>query len=327
MSSLALLNSIQRNVLQIGGPIVMSIGTISCILNLLVFTKSTLRKNPCTICLIAVNIVDICYFYLGFLLTILAVGYATDPSASSIAFCRFRFYISFVLTCWQPTCLILASIDRVLITSPNACTRQRSTCRLMLTSLVSLGLFFALVEIHGLLFMDIFQYGPDYFVCFYQLGFYTTFMGYHALLVNGFIPPLLMAIFGLWTVKNIRAVRRRPVVFYATPTENVEIEIGRVHVIQSKDRQLIRMLLVDIVAFIVFKIPVTIMLVYQQITQYHSKSSEQQMIEQAILQLSYFWYFIDSSIGCYTNVLVSRTFRAELSRILFKNHCFFRRQT
>ncbi|CAF0853603.1 unnamed protein product [Adineta steineri] len=324
MSLSTVLYSIQQNVLKFGGPIVLSIGTIGCILNLMVFTKNSLRKNPCTICLIAVNIVDIIYFYLGFLLTILAVGYNTDLSISSIGFCRFRFYISFVLTCSQPTCLILASIDRTLITSKNVETRQRSTRRLIITSLISLILFYAIVEIHGLLFMEILQYGPNYFVCFYQPGTYTTFMGYHALIVNGFIPPLLMAIFGLWTVKNVRNVQRRLPITHATNREHVNI--GRSYVIQSKDRQLIRMLLVDIIAFIIFKFPVTIILIYQQITQYNQKSSEQQIIEQSFLQLSYFWYFIDSSISCYTNILVSKTFRTELKNILSNISLFFCRR-
>lgn len=317
MSLSTVFYSIQRNVLRIGGPIVLSLGTISCILNLIVFTKGTLRKNPCTICLIAVNIVDMLYFYLGFLITILAGGYDTDFSISSLGFCRFRFYISFVLACCQPTCLILASIDRVLITSPNAATRQRSTRRLVITCLIGTTVFFVVVEIHGLLFMQILQYGPAYFVCFYQPGAYTTFMGYHALLVSGFVPPLFMAIFGLWTARNIRYAYRRRVVSHAINTEHVEM--SRPYIIQTKDKQLIRILLVDIVAFSIFKFPVAILLIYQEITQYNTKSSEQQMIEQSLLQISYFWYFIDSSISCYTNLWVSKTFRTELKRMLFEH--------
>ncbi|CAF0858329.1 unnamed protein product [Rotaria sordida] len=238
----------------------------------MVFTKSILRKNLYMICLIAVNIVHILYFYLDFLLIILAVGYNTELSISSIGFYRFRFYISFVLICCQSSCLILASIDRTLMISLNAETRKCNTRRLIVTSLISLILFFSVIEIHGLLFIEILQYESDYFVCFDQPGAYTTFLGYHALLVNGFVPSQLMAIFRLWTVKNIRSVRHRIPNPHVTNTEYVTI--GRPHIIQSKDKQLIRMLLVDIVTFIIFKFSVTILLIYQQITQYHQKSSE-----------------------------------------------------
>ncbi len=81
-----LLYSIQQNIFRIGGPILIVIGNISCILNLIVFTKDTLRKSPCTICFVANNIIDFLYFYLDLLLTTLAVGYNTDPSTSSIIF-------------------------------------------------------------------------------------------------------------------------------------------------------------------------------------------------------------------------------------------------
>ena len=73
MSTSALLYSIQRNVFRIGGPILIAVGSVSCILNLMVFTKDTLRKNPCAICFIGVNIINFLYFYLGLLLTVLFI--------------------------------------------------------------------------------------------------------------------------------------------------------------------------------------------------------------------------------------------------------------
>jgi hypothetical protein len=325
MSSSTLLYSIQQSVLRIGGPILITIGSISCILNLMVFTQSTLRKNPCTICLIAVNIINFLYFYLGLLLTTLADGYNIDPSTSNIGFCRFRYYIAQVLACWQSSCLILASIDRVLITSRNATTRQRSTRSLIAVSMIGIGLFWTLFHIHALIFMEILQYGPDYSICYYQPGVYTTFMTYYAFTVNGFLPPSLMAIFGCWTVKNIRGVPRARF----PPSNSVNtgnVPIGRPHAIQSKDQQLIRMLLVDIISFVICKLPSTIVLIYRQITQYNDKSDDQQVIELSILQLSFFWYFVDNGIGCYTNILVSKTFRTELKRMFANGYKFCVRQ-
>ncbi|CAF4106380.1 unnamed protein product [Rotaria sordida] len=133
MSTATLLYSIQQNILRIGGPILITMGSISCILNLMVFTKDTLRKNPCTICFVAINTINFLYFYLGLLFTTLAVGYNIDPSASNIAFCRFRYYVALIFACWESSCIILASIDRTLVTSPNAGTRKLSTRRLIAT--------------------------------------------------------------------------------------------------------------------------------------------------------------------------------------------------
>ena len=320
MSLSILLYSIQQNVFRIGGPILITIGSISCLLNLMVFTKDTLRKNPCTICLIAVNIINLIYFYLGLLLTTLAVGYNIDPSTSNIIFCRFRFYVGYVLGCWQASCLVLASIDRVLITSPNAGTRRRSTRRLIAISMIGIGIFWMIIQIHAWIFTEILQYGPDYFVCFCQPGIYTTVMTYHSFIVLGTLPALLMTIFGFWTVKNIRQLgpARRP----PNTMNTGNVVIGRPYAFQPKDRQLVRMLLLDIIFFVICKCPSSFFLMYQQITQYNEKTADQQLIEITILQITFFWYFVDNGIGCYTNMFVSKTFRTELKRTFLNAYQF-----
>ena len=254
---------------------------------------------------------------MGLLLTTLSSGYDIDPSTNSLVFCRFRYYIALVLACLQASYIILASIDRTLITSPNAGTRKLSTRRLITTSMISIAAFWMLCHIHALIFTQIVEFVPNYFVCYYQPGLYTTIMTYLSPVMNGCLPPLLMAIFGFWTVKSVRQVRRIRPHFGATNT--VVTTVGRQHTLQSKDQQLVRMLLVDILTFVICKCPVTLFLIYEQITQYVKKSVEQQLIEQSILMLTYFIYFIENSISCYTNILVSKTFRAELKGILLNN--------
>ena len=46
---IAYLVQIQTNFYRIGGPILMVIGTLSCILSFMVFMRKNLRKNPCSI--------------------------------------------------------------------------------------------------------------------------------------------------------------------------------------------------------------------------------------------------------------------------------------
>ncbi|CAF1090810.1 unnamed protein product [Adineta steineri] len=321
MSSAATLYNIQQQILRIGGPLLIVIGTISCLMNLMVFTKNTLRKNPCTICFIAVNIINLLYFYFGLLPTILSSGYNIDPSINNIVLCRLRYYFAYVFACWLSSCIILAAIDRTFITSPNANTRRFSTRRLITISMICISIFWLLFMSHALIFTEIVQFAPGYFVCYYQPGLYTTLMSYQSISIMGVIPPLLMAIFGLWTVRNIRRVQRPAQ--HSRAVDTGVIVIGQLHALHSKDQQLIRMLLVDIISFIICKFPATIMPIYSQITQYNAKSAEQQIIEQSIIQLTFLWYFVDNSISCYTNILVSKTFRAELKRIFSNAYAFY----
>jgi hypothetical protein len=165
--------------------------------------------------------------------------------------------------------------------------------------------------------MEILQYGVNYFVCSFQPGAYTTFITYYSLFIIGIIPPLLMVIFGFCTLKNIRQVR------HATHPSSLSVTgttvVGRAYTPQPKDQQLIRILLMEIIVYIFARIPTTIFLIYQQITQYQTKSTEQAMMEQFIANITYFAGFIDSSISCYANICVSKTFRLELKRIFLEN--------
>ncbi|CAF1476730.1 unnamed protein product [Adineta steineri] len=320
MSTSELIFSAQQNSFRFGGPLLIAIGSIGCILNLMVFTKDTLRKSPCTICFVAVNIIDFIYFYTGLLITTLASGYDIDPSIRSVTFCRVRYYVGYVLSSWEASYIILAAIDRTLVTSRNAATRKLSTRRLASVSVICIAVFWLLFHIHALIFTQIVQYGPSYFVCYYQPGTYTTIMAFYMVLVNGILPPLLMGILGLWTVRNIRGVNRGR---HPDSLTNTGIMvIGRPRIIRSKDQQLIRMLFVNIISYIIFKFPLTIFLVYTQITLNKEKSAEQNIIESSIVQLTYFWYYFDNGISCYTNLIVSKTFRTELKRILLNANPF-----
>ncbi|UJR19566.1 hypothetical protein I4U23_022696 [Adineta vaga] len=317
MSLLAILNSIQTNLFRFGGPFLIINATISCLLNLFVFTTNTLRKNPCAICFIAVSIANVLFVYFSFIPLVMQVGYDIDPSSTNIVYCRFRFYTSYVFGCLGPFYMILASIDRSIVTSRDAGIRKRSTSCLAITCIIVLALFWMIFHIHAFIFTEIIQFGPNMFLCYFQPGNYTVFMTYYSLLFNAIIPPLLMIMFGLWTIKNVSTVHNN-----VHPTGllmNASTNMGRRHIIHSKDHQLMKMLLVDIVVYIIFRIPFTIYLIYQQITQYQLKSSDQIAIDYFILNVTYFLFIIVPAINCYTNLLISKTFRAELKQTFL--HC------
>ena len=122
----------QTYLYRFGGPILMGVGSISCILNLIIFTKKKLRKNPCSVYFISLNIINFLYIYMPMLQSILLYGFNINFTASSSGFCRFHLYLTFLFDIVSPFYLILASVDRVLITSRNARTRQLSTRRLCL---------------------------------------------------------------------------------------------------------------------------------------------------------------------------------------------------
>ncbi|CAF0957553.1 unnamed protein product [Adineta steineri] len=301
--------SILTNLYKYGGPFLMIIGTISCVLSLIVFTKKNLRKNPCAIYLIAYNISNLLQIYTTMLLAILSIGYNIDPSLYSLSFCHFRYYTKFLLTILSPSYLILASIDRILITSPNALTRQRSTLRITYISIIGVTLFWVLVHIHTLFLTYIMEPVPNLIICTFQYGFYVSFISYYTILIQDILIPLLMIILGVWTVKNLRKTRR---VTCAT----VNTVIVAVHPTHSKDSQLIQILIIDIGIYIIFNAMLPPVLIYLQILQTRSAGFVEFQLAMLLLNVALFSSYVPFCVGFYTNLLVSKTFRYEVKNTI-----------
>ena len=304
----------QTYLFRFGGPILTSLGTVSCILSLAVFFKKNLRKNPCSIYLIAYHIASLLLIYTTVLPQTLARGYNVDPTLYNLVLCRFRFYTTFLFDALGPSYLILASIDRILLTSRHALTRQRSTPRLAYVCIMFVTLFWLLAQSHTLAFCHIFVLGPGYNLCYFQQGNYYDFISYYTVIVKGLLLPLLLLIFGLWVIKNVRGLGHVAPVSVA-PSDR-ERAFGVVRPAHSKDRQLLRMLLVDVGVYLIFNSMMSIVMTYQQIFKDQSGSSDETRIRTFYVLVGVFSAYIPSCIGFYNNLLVSSTFRHEARKLL-----------
>ncbi|CAF0924182.1 unnamed protein product [Adineta steineri] len=322
-SYIAFLNSLQIYTHRIGDSILVPFGTISCLLNLIIFTRKDFRKNPCAIYYIAYNIANLLYIYFVIFITLLQWGYYIDPGAHNIAYCRFRFYLYYLFAALSPTFLILASIDRTLITSSTIHIRQLSTRRLAFIVISSMTLFWMIFHIHTLIYINIYQLAPYYYSCSYAPGIYTTFTNYYQLVVRGLLATLLMIVFGLLTVKNIRRAHRTAA---AVPVANSAVSTVAVghntNYPSQKDRQFIFMMCSDIIIYVFCGILRPIYMIYVQATQYQTKSDKRQAIEAFINSLTLFITFIPTCTGFYTYFLVSKSFRQNAKKVLQTNRIY-----
>lgn len=310
---ISLLISIQINLFRIGGPILIILGSFSCIFSLLIFTQKTLRKNPCSIYFIALYIINFLYIYSSLLTLTLQIGYNIDASTSNLIYCRFRLYIAVVLNCLNAYLLILAAIDRILVTSSNALIRRRST-RLLAYKCIIIGiLFFMIFLSHLLIFVNIQEIdGLNTYFCYYQMGWYLTFMSYYSLFKET-IAPLLMITFGLWSVNNIRNVRRIINVGLSTVNENTRQRGLSLN--SSRDRQFLILIIKDVMIYILFTFIMPISLIYDQVTQYQIKNVIEIQQGNLLRNVAIFSVHIPFCIGFYTNLIVSKTFRHETKNI------------
>ena len=262
------LKSVSKYLFQVGGPILIVIGTIGCLLSFLVFGKKNLRKNPCSIYLLAFNISNLLLLYSSVLSVSLSLGYTISPALYNVCYCRYNLYMSKLLDFLSPSYLLLASVDRMLVTSPHTETRRRSTRRLAFISVSAVTIFWILFHIHILFFANIIQTAPNIYMCYFQAGLESLFNSYSSIVIKVFLLPLLMAIFGLLTMRNIRRVRRVANGLGLTANGTTARSDSQTASSRSKDRQLFLMLIIDIIVYIVCSSMLSAVTLYDQSTQY-----------------------------------------------------------
>ncbi|CAF1074138.1 unnamed protein product [Adineta steineri] len=305
---------VQKQLYRFGGPILMIFGTVSSILSLIIFLQKNLRKNPCSIYLIAFNIGNLFLIYTSLFSLILINGYNMNSSLYNLIICRLHFYTMLIFGVLSPSYLILASIDRILVTSRYAIMRSKSTHRLAYICIMIVTLLWLLFHSHALVLTNIIEPLPNFFRCYFQPGIYLVFIGYYSLIIKGIFIPLLMIIFGLWTVKNIRSIGRidpRPVLIITRRKT-----IGGLYLKHSKDRQFIQILFIDIIVYIIFSLMISAVFMYQQFAQYKSYNLISVQILGFLTSIATFSSYIPFCFGFYTNFIMSKQFRHEVKHYI-----------
>ncbi|CAF4564400.1 unnamed protein product, partial [Rotaria sp. Silwood2] len=201
------LESIATYLFRFGGLILVVFGSIGCILNVMVFSQKSLRKNPCATYLAVENIFNLLFINSLLLSITLESGYSIYFTSKNIVLCHLCYYTSLFSNVLSSYCLILASIDRVFVTSPNASTRQRSTLRFSYFCIIGGTIVWMLFHSPSLVFTNITQIGENIYMCFYHVGFYLAFISFYSIIKES-SSTLLLLICGIWAVKNIRRLRR-----------------------------------------------------------------------------------------------------------------------
>ncbi|CAF1488269.1 unnamed protein product [Adineta ricciae] len=309
------INSLQltyKYLFQYPGSVMLVLGLVGSSLSCIVFNKKILRKNPCSIYMTAFHISNLVQIVTLILASVLSIGYGMTVVTRTLGLCRFNLYTAFALDVLSPSLLILASIDRILVTSPNALTRQRSTCRRAYISIVCVTLLWLLFHSHPWFLMSVIQLAPDVFICYTQSPIYLSAISYYTVIKSILIPSLLASL-GILAIRNVHQLR-----FRLVAPDILTMGTGKSRSIQSfhaRDYQLVRILLIDICVYVMCTYPQTAFNLYLQITQSNMKSADQIQADTAIQYICSFFGYIPYCVGFYTNLIVSKTFRNEVKHI------------
>ncbi|CAF3627218.1 unnamed protein product [Rotaria sp. Silwood1] len=130
---------------------------------------------------------------------------------------------------------------------------------------------------------------------------YNTIFGIYVFVIVAVAPPVLMTIFSITTLRNIRLAHR---VVHPTLTPNG---------MRQRDYQLTRMLIAEVVVYILSTLPFPVNALYNIVTMSVAKSADRQTIEAFISFItSTFLIYINPSSTFYIYLATSKTFRSEL---------------
>ena len=249
-------------------PVMGILGNLGNLLSILIFIKKTWRKNVCVFYFSIYLICNTGFINFYMLSTVFINGYSINAQNSSVLLCKLYIYAGFLFSTLFPTILILASIDRLLISSQNVDTRLYSSKRLAYFSISLSTLFWMIFSIHTLIKVSIYEVYPSRATCYYDIASsYSDFVSYSSIVfvASFFIIILVLCICSFKNVRHIRFVPRS--------------QRHQLRTMTKKDFQLLRCLFAYDLVFITCCVPLILVTVYQVILKGYAQVELLQIIE------------------------------------------------
>jgi hypothetical protein len=291
-------------------------GVIGNLLNTLVLSRRALRSNPCALLFLVSSVAGLIALLSG-LTTRLTAGWAIDLSETIGWLCKLRIFVLFIARTMVVGLLVFAAIDRWFLSSFNVHRRHLSTLKNAVRSIVIVTLFSFLLNCPLLYCYEANLIGTPA-KCYGKSDACRLYTDLSYTCGTIVAPSLLMILFGLLTIKNIRRVERRVhmrivpegTVKSARPSINVNAQRQN----KRTDRILFKILLVQVLFLILCTAPYTIYRLYATLTPAaSSKSVLQNTFERLLFNLCTDLTYLASAMPFYIYTLCGgRIFRNEL---------------
>ena len=302
-----LLSTVMVCLFQYGNLTIYILGMTGDLFSIAIFLKKKWRKNVCVFYFLICLVLSLVYLNSTVLSTSLITGWNVDGVNSSVVTCKLMFYVTFITSTLLPTVLILASIDRLLISSQNVDTRLYSSRRLAYLSIGTSTVFWILYNIHALVKVNIQQLGPSLFICYYDLSsMYLNFIDYSFTVFNCLF-CLLMIVLSVLSFKNVRQLR-------AVPRQ----QRRQIRTMTKKDFQLLRCLFAHDVVYISVSIISSFYGIYKMSSRDKQHTPLQSKLIDFFENLFAFIYFTYYSTSFFIFLFVSKAFRQEVKQIIYK---------
>jgi hypothetical protein len=298
MSALTSIQIAQGQLLRYMPLITIVTGTIGNILNCLIFTRRSLRRNSCSIYFLASSIANFLTIYFGCLTRLLSSFNINPPLTQMALYCKTKTFLTYVGLAGSTWFIVGACADR--FASSGSTARLRSFSQVKIARRVVL--IISIVDILVYFQMNFcFDGNVQSANCYPSSPLCTSFNDFNLLVTYSLCPPILMLVLGSMTIRNVRAGR------------HVRTETN------PKDRQLTIMLIIQVICFLILSMPISIQKLYAELTLYQSKSSNRLLIESFLATFVVLLALMNASTSFYLFTLTGNVFRKELKSLFFSN--------
>lgn len=304
-----LVTLLNQNMTRYGMGTIWVVGNFGSFFSCWIFLQPSLRKNPCVMYFLASSASQFLTFNFALFTRMLHFGYNIQTLNSIRWYCKIRFYIFYIAIAMPRYQIVMASIDRYFASCDDISWRRWSSRKIAKKCIIFSFIFWCLIYIQALVFYDT-QFG----FCTYQGGIYGIFFSIYLSIESGILPPLLMLIFGLLTIRNIRRSKRtvqpEPLANVVSPTQTIRLS--------RKDLQLTNMLLGQIGVWITFNIPYPCYNLYRSITINDPTSDFRITVESFASNMTTCALYVGFSLTVFLYTLSSPLFRHELKKLILR---------
>ncbi|CAF3168017.1 unnamed protein product [Rotaria sp. Silwood2] len=308
-TSLAYLASVQKMLTRYGMSTYVAFGNIGNLLAIAVFIQPEQRRNACSLYLLTMTVFNICCLNVGIIPIIYTLDYY-DITTATLLGCQMQFYFRHVFFQMLRTAKALSCMDRYAICSSNVRFRALSHPKVAIYVMIGCFISWSLIIIFFSWIRSVQNNSCNIFNETYAMIYTIYYM-----MVSGVIPPLMMTIFSVLVLKNLRSLRRR-----IQPGRRNEVENHPpIRIVRKRDRDLMKMIFIEVMFYVITTLPFSVYLVYKLITDSLVKSQQRKQIETFINYfLQSFMLYFNTAVPFYIYVATSPAFRRELKRVFIK---------
>ncbi|CAF1652625.1 unnamed protein product [Adineta ricciae] len=279
-------------------PIILIFTMIANIINIIVFSRGNLRSYSCSHYFLALAFASLIYMIVSPMILFLQYRFGISAITTSFG-CRSMLFIIYSSSLLATLMLVCASIDRFFASSSSVRLRNLSNIRMAQILIIVITIS---VLIYISPFCIIYYWNFTTNRCTQLSSTIIIIYFTSRIIVYYILAPLVMGMFGLLTIHNIRSQIRR-----------VSTINSRRH--RRTESQLARMLIVQVTAYVFFSIPAAVTYILTTLVPSMNTS-----LINNIRSMTLLWQQGNYVFSTFVYILSGSIYREELKKIFILNY-------